>query len=110
MQHCKVCHQTFSGASLADDHRERVGTYVLAKPTLKSKNSELQRFQVLGFVPDKWVVVSEGNSLYRCLDVTEMSQRKWRLMDGVWRGPEVPEELRWWKKEDSENEAESELV
>lgn len=97
-QHCKVdgCHQTFGGITLGDSHRVLVGSYVLAKPTSKSRPGTVRRFSSEEEVPDKWVLVSVGNNTYRCLTVEEMQAKGWRLVKDVWRGPETE---AWWDRD-----------
>lgn len=101
-EHCKCCHRTFAGNTLGDGHRVLVGTFVIAKPTLKSKASTAQHFESEELVPKGWVIQSVGNIRKRCITDEELAERGWRVVKGVVRGPQM--EKGWWVKDDEASE------
>lgn len=107
-EHCKCCHRTFGGNSLGDAHRVLVETYVVAKPTLKSRNSEARHFATEEDVPKGWVTQSVGNIRKRCLTDAELAAKGWRIVNGVVRGPQWADNP-WTKKDELAEEIESVL-
>lgn len=65
---CRGCGKAFAGLSLFEKHR--TGTYTDQHP-------------------------SYGRE---CQTAEQLEAMEWRIKDGVWHGPAVPEDKQWWKK------------